>query len=93
MQTGERPAAELPALAEGCLPEYVDGLRAEGCEAPLEQVRRASALLMLLFFGLSALPLELLDAPASPDRVRLARERAAAARFVLDLVDTTGPGT
>ena len=85
--TGPRPSS--PALPQTGLPAYVDGRRAEGSPVPLEQVGRASALLILLCFGLSALPLELLDAPATPDRVRLSRERAAAARVVLDLVDAT----
>jgi hypothetical protein len=91
VQMGERPASELPALEAACLPAYVDGLRAEGVDVDLDLVRRAHALMMLLFTGLSALPVELLDGPPTDDRVRIARERAGAARFMLDLADATAP--
>ena len=47
--------------------------------------------MMLLFAGLSAVPVELLDGPPTDDRVRIARERAGAARFMLDLADATAP--
>ena len=90
VQLGERPAVELPELEEACLHAYVSGLRAEGCEVALEEVRRAHALLMLLFWGLSAPPLEVLFGAAAPPAA-VFRERAAAARFVLDLVDATAP--
>jgi hypothetical protein len=85
VQMGERPASELPALEEVCLPAYVEGLHAEGLDVPIEVVRRSHALLMLLFSGLSALPFELLDGPPTDEKVRVARERAGLARFTLDL--------
>jgi hypothetical protein len=91
VQLGERPASELPALEAACLPAYVDGLRAEGVDVDLDLVRRAHALMMLLFAGLSTVPVELLDGPPTDDRVRIARERAGAARFMLDLADATAP--
>jgi hypothetical protein len=50
---------------------------------------RAHALLALLFAGLSAVPFERLGDPVTDELVRVARERAAAARFLLDLVDAT----
>ena len=87
---GERSAAELPELEEVCLDAYVAGLRAEGCDISLETVRREHALTMLLFWGLSAVPLEIMfGAPPPPPDVF--SERASAARFVLDLVDITTP--
>jgi hypothetical protein len=90
VQLGERQAAELPELEEACLLAYVAGLRAEGCEVPVETVRRAHALMMLLFWALSAVPLEIMfGAPPPPPNVF--RERARAARFVLDLVDASTP--
>jgi Phosphotransferase enzyme family len=89
VQMGERPAAELPGLEAACLPAYVEGLRAEGTEVPLATVRRAHALLALLFTGLSAIPFEHLGQPVTDELMRVARERAAAARFLLDLVDST----
>ncbi len=91
VQLGERPASELPTLESACLPAYVDGLRAEGVDVDLDLVRRAHALMMLLFTGLSALPVELLDGPPSEEKLRIARERAGAARFMLDLADATAP--
>lgn len=93
VQTGERSAAELPALERVCLPAYVDGLRDEGVDVPLAQVRRTHALLLLLFAGLSALPFEALGGPPSDEAVRVARERADAARWILDLVDATRPAS
>ena len=45
---------------------------------------------MLLFGALPSLPFELLDAPPTPAAIEISRERAAAARFVLDLVAATG---
>jgi Phosphotransferase enzyme family len=90
VQLGERPATELPALEDVCLPAFVRGLRDEGCDTPAETVRRAHALLMLLFSGFSAIPFEHLGVPATPDIVRRTHERAASARFILDLVAATG---
>ncbi len=89
VQLGERSAGELPELAERCLSAYVEGLRDEGCDASLDDVRRASALVMLLFVGLSAAPVEILFGMPAPGGPELLRGRAQAARFVLDLVDRT----
>ena len=52
-------------------------------------VERGHALQMLLFSALPSLPFELLDGPPTPAAIEIARQRAAAARFVLDLVATT----
>jgi hypothetical protein len=89
VQMGERPASELPELERVCLDAYVDGMRAEGTEVPERTVGRAHALLALLFTGLSAVPFEHLGEPVTDELLRVARERAAAARFLLDLVDAT----
>ena len=104
VQSGRRPAATLPAVEQGCLPAYVDGLRDEGCDLPLDVVRRAHALQMLIFTGFSSFMLEgLLEQPgrdgrdgggdegkaAAPDLLEQAAERARIAEFVLDLVDET----
>lgn len=90
VQLGERPATELPELEKACLDAYVAGLQAEGCEVAFEAVARAHALTMLLFWGLSAVPIEVMfGAPPPPPNVFI--ERARAARFVLDLVDATAP--
>jgi hypothetical protein len=90
IQTGERSASELPELEAACLAAYHQGLADEGHKIPLEVLRRTHALLMLLFFGLSAVPLEVLFGLPAPGSAAVVRERAQAATFVLDLVDATG---
>lgn len=52
-------------------------------------MRRAHALLMVIFSGLSAIPVEYLGSAPTPELHRVTAERAAAARFMLDLVDAT----
>lgn len=89
VQMGERPAAGLLALEDSCLAAYVRGLHDEGHDAPIDVVRRSHALTMLLFSGLSAIPLEHLGADPTPQLLRVARERAASARFILDLCAST----
>lgn len=91
VQMGERPGACLPALEDVCLPAFVRGLRDEGCETPTETVQRAHALLMLLFSGFSAIPFEHLGLPPTAELRRIAHERAASLRFILDLVEATAP--
>ena len=93
LQLGQRPSSELAELEEACLGAYVRGLRDEGCSVPVETVRRAHALLMLLFWGLSAVPVEVLFGQVGPGTADVVRERARAAEFVLDLVDATSPST
>jgi hypothetical protein len=44
---------------------------------------------MVLFSGLSAVPFEHLGAPPTPELHRIAAERAASARFILDLLAET----
>ena len=93
LQLGQRPSSELAELEEVCLGAYVRGLRDEGCTVPVETVRRAHAILMLLFWGLSAVPLEVMFGRAGPGAPSVVRERARAADFVLDLVEGTSPST
>jgi hypothetical protein len=89
IQLGLRSATELDALEAACLPAYVQGLHDEGCPVPAETVRRAHALLMLLFGGLTAVPLEVMFGMPAPGTEATVRERAGAARFILDLVQDT----
>lgn len=89
VQIGRRAATCLWRTEEDCFAAYVEGLRDEGCDAPTAQVRRAHALLMLIYTGLSSFPLEHLPHEPTPERHRIAAERAAMARFILDLVDQT----
>jgi Choline/ethanolamine kinase len=91
VQLGERSATALAADEDACLAAYVAGLRAEGCAVDVAPVRRGHALQMLLFSALPSLPFELLDAEPTPAGAAVTRERAAAARFVLDLVEASRP--
>ena len=89
VQLGRRGAHDLADLDEAIVAAYVDGLRAEGCTVPEEHVRRGHALCLLLMTGLSTVPFDLFSAPMTPDIQRTAAERAAVARYALDLVDAT----
>ena len=89
VQLGERPAAALPDDERECLAAYVAGLRAEGCDVDVASVERGLALGLLLFAALPSLPFEFLDAPRTLAAIGISRQRAAAARFVLDLVEAT----
>jgi hypothetical protein len=90
VHAGERPAHTLPELERACLPAYVEGLRAEGSAVTVERVRRSLALLLTVFYAIPGLPFEHRDAAPTPALHRLHAERAAATRFVLDLLDATG---
>ena len=89
VQLGRRPAAGLAEDEEAVLPTYVRGLRDEGLDISESTVRRSHALLLLLFAGLSAYPLEHLGGPVTPEALAAASERAQMAAFALDLVDAT----
>ncbi|MDP9219087.1 MAG: aminoglycoside phosphotransferase family protein [Actinomycetota bacterium] len=89
VQIGRRPASCLGPVENACLPAYVEGLRDEGCDVDAALVRRAHALQMLIYSGLSAIPVEHLGERPTPELHRIGAERAAAARFMLDLVDAT----
>ncbi len=89
VQIGRQPASTLPAIEASVLPSYIEGLRAEGCDIPLDLVRRAHALHLVLFTGLSALPFEHLGTDPTPHLHHVAAERAAIAAFSLDLLDAT----
>lgn len=87
-QTGG-DASDLDERGERSLRAYVDGLRDEGDHTPLAVVRRAHALQLLLYVGLSAVPFELLGDPPSPRTHQLATARATIARHSLDLLAST----
>lgn len=89
-QLGRRDGSDLAERGEACLASYVDGLAAEGLELDLATVRRAHALQLLIFSGLSAIPFEHLDAEPTDALRAMAATRAAIARHALDLVDQTG---
>jgi len=89
VQVGRRPAADLSDIEETILSAYMDGLRDEGCDVPEAVVRRAHALQLMIFTGLSTLPFEHLDSNPTQELHRIASERAAIARFSLELLDAT----
>jgi len=89
VQIGSQQASTLQTVENTILPSYVEGLRAEGCEIALDVVRRAHALHLMLFTGLSTLPFEHLGTQPTPTLHQIAAERAAIARFSLDLLDAT----
>jgi hypothetical protein len=89
VQIGRRSTDDLRQRDEACLAAYVEGLRAEGSTVSDADVRRAHALQLLIFTGLSTLPMEHLEEAPTPELVRMSQERAAIARFSLDLVDAT----
>lgn len=89
IQMGRQSTSTLQAVEEAILPSYIEGLCAEGRDVPLDVVRRAHALHLMLFTGLSTLPLEHLDTDPTPALHTLAVNRASIARFSLDLLDGT----
>ena len=89
VQVGRRSADDLRTVEDAILPAYVEGLRAEGCDIAESAVRRAHALLLMIFTGLSCLPWEHLGSEPTPELREVAAQRAAIARFSLDLLDDT----
>lgn len=89
VQIGRRGTDDLPEVDEVIVDGYLEGLRAEGCDIAETVVRRAHALQLLIFAGLSSVPFELLDSEPTPALHQVARARADLARFSLDLVDAT----
>ncbi len=89
VQLGRRPAATLAETDAAVVPEYVQGLAAEGMVVDPAPVNRLHAIQMLIFSGLSSMPFEHLESPSSPQIERLASDRAALATYCLDSVDRT----
>lgn len=88
VQLGRRSPDLLAETDEAITAAYHRGLVEEGMELSPEEVRRAHALQVLLFTGLSALPFDELESP--PERLwPLAEQRAALAAYCLDLVEAT----
>ena len=89
VQIGKRSADTLAAVDEVIVSAYVDGLRAEGNDIGVDEVRRAHAIQLLLMSGLSSVPFDLFEKPVTADTMRIAADRAEIARYCLDLVDAT----
>jgi hypothetical protein len=90
VQIGRRLADDIRERDEACLLAYVDGLRAEGTDLDASDVRRAHALQLMIFTGLSTVPLEHLGAEPTAELAAIAETRAEIARFSLDLLEATG---
>ncbi len=82
IQLGIGPWQRLGELDDRCVAAYTSGLAAEGVTLSEDVVRRAHALQLLLFAGLSSLPEEGMSSSQ-------AEARAALARHSLDLVERT----
>jgi hypothetical protein len=89
VQVGRRGSEDLADVDAAIFRGYMAGLRDEECWIPDDVVRRAHALQLLLFTGLSTLPFDLLEAEPTPELHRIAGQRADIARFSLDLLDAT----
>ncbi|MGY1653673.1 phosphotransferase [Geodermatophilus sp. SYSU D01119] len=79
------PPDAAPGLLDVAVPAYVEGLAAEGVEAPVRQVERAVVAAALLRYPFTSLPLDELEGPLTGELVAHAREKAAFVRMVLDL--------
>jgi len=90
VQVGRRGSEDLAQVDETIFAAYMAGLRAEECWIPDDVVRRAHALQLLIFTGLSSVPFELLESEPTAELHQVAAARADIARFSLDLVDATG---
>lgn len=89
IQIGRQDADDLPERAAACVASYADGLADEGLEVPLHEVRRGHAVSLMLFNGLPSLPLERLDDPDAAALDHWSRQRAAIARYSLDVLAAT----
>ena len=89
VQIGRRGTDNLAERDAACVAAYRDGLAAAGLDVPLAAVTRGHALLLLIFTGLSSLPLELLGEQPTPALQAVSASRAEIARFSLDLLDAS----
>ncbi|MBS42290.1 MAG: hypothetical protein CMH83_03750 [Nocardioides sp.] len=88
VSVGARPAGDLAVLDARLLASYGESLAAEGLDVDPEALRRAHALELFVWRGLSALPFELLDGP--PEVLAAAvPERAAITAWSLELLAAT----
>jgi len=92
IQIGRQDADDLPERAAACVASYAAGLADEGLDVPVDEVRRGHAVSLMLFNGLPSLPLERLDDPDTDALDHWSRQRAAIARYALDVLADTEPG-
>lgn len=89
---GETMIGQLPASALGPIEDVVVPAYTAGSGHDQDVVRRAHAVLLFVFTGLSTVPFDLLETTPPPELAAVAAERAAVTRFSLDLLDATSPG-
>lgn len=89
IQIGRQDADDLPERAAACVEAYAAGLADEGLDVPLAEVRRSHAVCLVLFNGLPSLPLEMLGTSDEAALDHWSRQRAAIARYSLDLLAAT----
>jgi hypothetical protein len=88
------PVAELPAIADVILPSYVEGLRAEGINADIDDVRYAFAGYLLIRSGFDGFLYTLLSHDLEDEGARQAFDaRIDLARFICDYAVAAGIGT
>lgn len=83
VQLGHETDVDLAARGETLVTVYVAGLAEGGERVALPVVRRAHALQLMLWVGLSCLPVDV--DPQAPDALETARGRAAIARHGLEV--------
>lgn len=81
-QLGHETDVALARRSETLLAAYVEGMAGEGERVALPVVRRAHALQLMLWVGLSCLPVDV--DPQAPEALETARGRAAIARHGLE---------
>lgn len=83
VHAGEMPASHLPEVASAVVPAYLEGVRAEGVDAPEDEIRDGFATSALLRSGFDGLRHDLLGSDEDSARTEVA-ERLALSRFLVD---------
>ncbi len=83
--SGELGVDALPALHETILDGFVEGLRRESCDVPVEDVRFAFDTALVVRSAFQSLPLERLDEPVTPELAAFAARRVELTRYLVDL--------
>jgi Ser/Thr protein kinase RdoA (MazF antagonist) len=83
--TGRLGPAELAAVHATILPAWVEGFRAEGRTVTEAEAEFGYVATLVIFSGLSAIPLDLLGQEPTPELARLFAARLAYGRFIADL--------
>ncbi len=80
--------ADMRRVHEAILPAYIDGLRSTGLNATSEEIERGFVLSLLVRSLFTAVPLEMLHEPDSPELRQLLTSRIRMARYLLNLADS-----